>query len=376
MFPCPSCMPLYMLLQPQSPGGRLLLPDGLQHNTLSLMLSHNRIHDLDSQLTTHTHLSFLDLCQNQPSHLPAGLPSSLCHLHATFNRLQLLDKDDTVYQWKLRVLDLSSNKLERAYFINNTLINLCTLNLSCNHFWTLPSNMPAHLKMVDLSHNLLVKVLPGSLDRLLRLTHFYLHGNRFSTLTFGALDKLTLLSVISLGNNPWACHLSDDISYVLSWTKQTSARVLGCPCHTWPVRGGVHPGRTGGWHFASYNQSSLAASAQDWSSMPPDASITEWWSQSVSSRLSIKEAWNTPHHYFIATVIPHSAGSDATQPAFHPDSHLTSGPVPGASVITPTAIRAQVTLATDQFSREPLRSNEEDNYSSHKKCEQAELASS
>uniref|UniRef100_A0A668R979 Oligodendrocyte myelin glycoprotein a n=1 Tax=Oreochromis aureus TaxID=47969 RepID=A0A668R979_OREAU len=173
----------------------------------------------------------------------------------------LLDKNDTVYQWNLQLLDLSDNKMERATFINNTLTSLCTLNLSHNHFWTLPTNLPIHLEIIDLSHNWLVKVLPGSLDRLPRLTYFYLHANRFSAMPFGVLDKMTSLKVIALGNNPWACHLYADISYLLSWTQRTPARVLGCPCHTQPICGGVHPGRTGGWHYASYNLPPLAANS-------------------------------------------------------------------------------------------------------------------
>uniref|UniRef100_A0A665VKV0 Oligodendrocyte myelin glycoprotein a n=1 Tax=Echeneis naucrates TaxID=173247 RepID=A0A665VKV0_ECHNA len=218
-------------------------------------------------LTMYTHLRILDLSHNRLSHLPTGLPRSLWQLHASSNRLHLLDKNDTVYQWNLRMLDLSNNKLERAIFINNTLISLCTLNLSYNHFWTLPTNMPLHLEVIDLSHNLLVKVLPGSLDRLPRLTHFYLHANRFSTLPFGVLDKLTSLRIITLGDNPWDCHLYADITYLLSWTQHSPARVLGCPCHTQSVCGGVRPGKTGGWHFASYNLPPLAASAQDLTEM-------------------------------------------------------------------------------------------------------------
>ncbi|XP_076605898.1 oligodendrocyte-myelin glycoprotein-like isoform X1 [Chaetodon auriga] len=360
------------------------LPDGLQHNLLSLNLSYNRFHNLDDQLTAYTHLRFLDLSHNRLSHLPAGLPRSLWHLHAASNRLQLLDKNDTVYQWNLRMLDLSNNKLERAIFINNTLINLCTLNLSHNHFWTLPTNMPANLETIDLSHNLLVKVLPGSLDRLLRLTYFYLHANRFSTLPVGVLDRTTSLRVITLGDNPWACHLYADISYLVSWTQHTSARVLGCPCHTQPVCGGMRPGRTGGWHFASYNLPPLAASAQDLSSMPPEDSVTGWWYLSVSGLLSTphppKETWNTPHHPFIATPISIStvppkstrlsnndlsatAGPAAAERMLRTDSYLISGtkqasstdslhttdtsPLSDTSFITP--IRADVTLATDRF---------------------------
>ncbi|XP_041808659.1 oligodendrocyte-myelin glycoprotein-like [Chelmon rostratus] len=341
------------------------LPDGLQHNMLSLNLSHNRFHNLDGQLTPYTHLRFLDLSHNRLSHLPTGLPRSLWHLHAASNRLQLLDKNDTVYQWNLRMLDLSNNRLERAIFINNTLINLCTLNLSRNHFWTLPTNMPANLETIDLSHNLLVKVLPGSLDRLLRLTYFYLHANRFSTMPVGVLDKTTSLRVITLGDNPWACHLYADISYLLSWTQHTSARVLGCPCHTQPVCGGVRPGRTGGWHFASYNLPPLAASAQDLSSIPPEASVTGWWYLSVSGLLSTPHTLPPKSTHVSINHLSATAGPDAAERMLHTDSHLISGtqeasstdslhtadtsPFSDSSFITETPIRPDVTLATDRF---------------------------
>ncbi|XP_029303280.1 oligodendrocyte-myelin glycoprotein-like isoform X2 [Cottoperca gobio] len=360
------------------------LPDGLQHNMHSLNLSNNRFHNLDGLLTAYTHLRFLDLSHNRLSHLPAGLPRSLWQLHAASNRLQLLDKNDTVHQWNLRLLDLSDNKLERVIFINNTLINLCTLNLSHNHFWTLPTNMPVRLENIDLSHNLLVKVLPGSLDRLLRLTHFYLHANRFSTLPFGVLDKVTSIRVITLGDNPWSCHLYADIAYLLSWTQRTPARVLGCPCHTRPVCGGVRPGRTGGWHFASYNLPPLAANAQDLSSIPPEASVTGWWYFSVSALQSTphtpKESLITQHNPFtaisISTLRPRStdthltinhisASPAAAEHMLRTDSHLVSGTkeispadslhttdassFSDTSFIAETPIMADVTLATGSF---------------------------
>lgn len=281
------------------------LPNNLQYNLRSLNLSHNRFHSLDDQLTAYTHLRVLDLSHNRLSRLPANLPRSLWRIYASSNRIQLLDKNDTVYQWNLQLLDLSDNKMERATFINNTLTSLCTLNLSHNHFWTLPTNLPVRLEILDLSHNWLVKVLPGSLDRLPRLTYFYLHANRFSAMPLGVLDKMTSLKVIALGNNPWACHLYADISYLLSWTQRTPARVLGCPCHTQPVCGGVRPGRTGGWHYASYNLPPLAASAKDLTSMTPKASVTGWWYLSVSTSLNTpvapRETWDTKHHTFTAT---------------------------------------------------------------------------
>ncbi|XP_028323007.1 oligodendrocyte-myelin glycoprotein isoform X2 [Gouania willdenowi] len=265
-----------------------LLPNGLQHNLRSLNLSHNRFHDLDNQLTVYTHLRILDLSHNRLSRLPADLPRSLWQLHASTNRVPLLDKNDTVYQWNLRVLDLSHNKLERAIFINNTLSNLRTLNLSHNHLWTLPTNLPAHLESIDLSNNLLIKVLPGSLDRLPGLTHFYLHANRFTALPFAALDKLTSLRIITLEGNPWGCHLHADIAYLLSWSQRSSALILGCPCHTQTVCGGVRPSRTGRWHFGSYNSPPLAAGAQEMSSSPPpEGIVTMFWFHKIPTQAII-----------------------------------------------------------------------------------------
>lgn len=354
------------------------LPDGLQHNLRSLNLSHNRFQDLDGQLTPYTHLRILDFSHNRLSQLPADLPRSLWQLYAAFNRIQLLDKNDTAYQWNLRMLDLSHNKLERATFINNTLIKLCALNLSHNHFWTLPTNLPINLETIDLSHNLLVKVLPNSLDRLPRLTHFHLHANRFTTLPFGVLDKATSLRIITLGDNPWACHLYADTAYLVSWTQRTSARVLGCPCHTQPVCGGVRTSRTGGWHFASYNLPPLAASAQDLSSPPPEASVTGWWYFTVSALLSTphtpKETLNTQHHTSTPTLTSTSThltinhlSTTATDidRMWHTDSYLvsdTKGTSPtdsfhttdtsalsDTSLITEKSIRDDMRLATDRF---------------------------
>lgn len=336
------------------------LPDGLQHNLRSLNLSHNRLHDLDGELGAYTHLRVLDLSHNRLSQLPNDLPRSLWQLYAASNHIQRLDKNDTAYQWNLQVLDLSNNKLERAIFINNTLINLCTLNLSHNHFWTLPTNLPARLETIDLSHNLLVKVLSGSLDRLTRLTHFHLHANRFSALPAGVLDKVTSLRVITLGNNPWACHLYENISYLMSWTQQTPARVLGCPCHTQPVCGGARFNKTGGWHFASYNLPPLAASGQDVSSTlhaPRETSNTQHHTFTARPMLTSRNAG--PHltiNHLSATASP----ADADH-MWHPDSHLISSPTDSlhgtdtssfsdTGLITETSDRGDsMGLATDQF---------------------------
>ncbi|XP_072514992.1 oligodendrocyte-myelin glycoprotein [Salminus brasiliensis] len=231
------------------------LPDGLRPNILSLNLSHNRLSDLDHQLSPYTHLRTLDVSHNRLSRLPASLPRSLWEIRASGNRIRLLEKNDTTYHWNLRELDLSANKLERVVFINNTLPGLRALNLSHNRFWTVPTNMPQNLELVDLSHNTLVQILSGSLDRLFNLARFYLHANRFSMVNESVFEKLHGLRLITLGDNPWACEDKANISYLLAWARHTSARVLGCPCNTWPICGEAHLARTGSWHFASYTVS-------------------------------------------------------------------------------------------------------------------------
>lgn len=174
---------------------------------------------------------------NRLPSLPPALPRSLWVIRAAGNHLRLLDKNDTAYHWNLRALDLSGNVLERVVFINNTLPGLRALNLSHNRFWTVPTNMPHNLESIDLSHNYLVQILPGSLDRLPRLAQFYLHANRFSWLHQGVFDKLTGLAFMTLGENPWACEEEENITRLLRWATQTPATVTGCPCYTRPVCG-------------------------------------------------------------------------------------------------------------------------------------------
>lgn len=72
------CVSLGVFLQQEPPGLGTLrrFPDSLQLNPVSLNLSHNRILNLDGQLTVYTHLRFLDLSHNRLSHLPAG-PAAL-----------------------------------------------------------------------------------------------------------------------------------------------------------------------------------------------------------------------------------------------------------------------------------------------------------
>lgn len=199
---------------------------------------------LDGQLSHYAHLRTLDLSYNRLVNLPSALPRSLWDIRAVGNHIRSLDKNDTAYHWNLKVLDLSENELERVVFINNTLLSLKALNLSHNRFWTVPTNMPYNLESIDLTHNYLMQILPGSLDRLSRLAQFYLHANRFTWLSEGIFDKLTGLEVITLGDNPWACEEEQNMTKLLKWAEQTRATVLGCPCYTAPICGQTNLGTT------------------------------------------------------------------------------------------------------------------------------------
>ncbi|KAI1903673.1 hypothetical protein AGOR_G00029630 [Albula goreensis] len=247
------------------------LPDGLQHNIWALNLSRNGLQDLNGLLGHFSHLRTLDISYNQFTRLPSGLPRALWEILASGNQFRMLEKNDTAYHWNLQALDLSGNELERMVFINNTLPELRLLNLSHNKFWTVPTNMPSNVETVDLSNNFLVQILPGSLDRLPRLSRFYLHGNRFSVVgeqTFARLDGLRL---ITLDDNPWACEDEENITGLLTWMHGTSARVVGCPCHTRPICGEARMVSTGAWRFASYTlpPPPWSAVARDDSRRPP-----------------------------------------------------------------------------------------------------------
>ncbi|XP_041730322.2 oligodendrocyte-myelin glycoprotein [Coregonus clupeaformis] len=252
------------------------LPPGLQHNIRFLNLSHNSLCGLDGQLSHYAHLRTLDLSYNLLGRFPSGLPRALWDIRAAGNQLRALDKNDTAYHWNLQVLDLSANELERVVFINNTLPSLHALNLSHNRFWTVPTNMPHNLEMVDLSHNYLVQILLGSLNRLPRLRRFYLHANRFSWVPEGVFDRLEGLEFLTLGDNPWACEEEENITKLLLWAEHTRAAVLGCPCYTKPTCGQSHLATPGGeWHFASYTEPPL---------MP------ESWAVGASHRLGLQSS--------------------------------------------------------------------------------------
>ncbi|XP_036418396.1 oligodendrocyte-myelin glycoprotein [Colossoma macropomum] len=254
--------------------GLSLLPDSLQHNIHFLNLSHNRLQDLDGLLGHFGHLRTLDISHNRLRHLPDGLPRALWDIHASANDIRQLVKNDTAYHWNLQSLDLSNNQLERVVFINNTLPSLRALNLSHNKFWTVPTNMPHNLEVVDLSHNFLLQILPGSLDRLPRLSRFYLHANRFASVSEGVFNRLESLQLLTLGDNPWACEDEENMTHLLNWVHQTPAKVLGCPCYVRPTCGEAHLAASRTWHSASYTEPPLGTDTRDSGHQPPIQVVT------------------------------------------------------------------------------------------------------
>ncbi|XP_030078386.1 oligodendrocyte-myelin glycoprotein [Microcaecilia unicolor] len=206
------------------------LPYSLQDNITSLNLSHNQFINLDNQLTRFTNLRTLDISQNLLTSLPSNLPRSLWELYAINNNIKTLLKSDTAYQWNLKFLDVSKNKIQRAVLINNTLTSLKFLNLSTNKLWTVPTNMPYYLETADLSNNFLTQILPGTLMRLPHLKSLYLHGNGFTYIPDKSFDQLFQLQMITLYDNSWQCNEKQSIAYLLTWIMKTTAHVNGYPC--------------------------------------------------------------------------------------------------------------------------------------------------
>lgn len=206
------------------------LPPGLQENIIHLNLSYNHFTDLHNQLTKYTNLRTLDISNNRLESLPAQLPRSLWNMSAANNNIKLLDKSDTAYQWNLKYLDVSKNMLEKVVLIKNTLRSLEVLNLSSNKLWTVPTNMPSKLHIVDLSNNSLTQILPGTLMTLTNLTHLYLHNNKFTFIPDQSFDQLVQLQEVTLHNNRWSCDHKQNITYLLKWVMETKAHVIGTPC--------------------------------------------------------------------------------------------------------------------------------------------------
>lgn len=309
------------------------LPTGIQFNIHSLNLSHNRLGDLDHALAPFTHLRTLDISHNRLSRMPASLPRSLWDIQASGNRIRLLEKNSTAYHWNLRHLDLSANRLERIVFINNTLTELRGLNLSCNKFWTVPTNMPRNLEMIDLSHNSLVQILPGSLDHLPKLAHFYLHANRFTSVCQGAFKHLHGLKLITLGDNPWACDEPAAIEHLLDWTRNTPAQILGCPCHTWPICGLAEVVRATDWHFSSNTLAPYGTASWDMDRQS-GVTINSWSGEGINK-----------HHIFSSSIDFIGQNFDASTEKTFPDDLLTS------ATILPTSTRRTTTLRTRSVKR-------------------------
>ncbi|XP_055052792.2 oligodendrocyte-myelin glycoprotein [Misgurnus anguillicaudatus] len=278
--------------------GLSLLPDSLQHNIHFLNLSHNRLQDLDGLLSHLDHLRTLDISYNHLHHFPVGLPRALWDIHASGNYIRQLEKNDTAYHWNLQSLDLSKNQLERVVLINNTLPSLRALNFSHNKFWTVPTNIPHNVEMVDLSHNYLLQILPGSLDRLQRLSRFYLHANRFTSLSDGVFSQLVGLQLLTLGDNPWACEDEENINHLLTWMQQTTAKILGCPCYTRPTCGEVHLVTRRTW-LSAYTEPLLGADARNPGHRAPMQVVT-------SGYLPKSSLLNLPH-------IPNAANASGAE---------------------------------------------------------------
>ncbi|XP_072553262.1 extracellular matrix protein 2 [Salminus brasiliensis] len=153
-------------------------------------------------------LKHLKLDNNRFSFIPAGLPRSLEELRMSHN--QMVEVQDHVLNKSvhLRVLDLSHNLLRENSIYPNAWINLPkleALDLSHNQLSVVPPHLPRVLRQLSLQHNHIHAIPPYTLSHLrpglqsLRLSHNQLLEDRLLGKAFRGAYK-TLVELL-LDNN-------------------------------------------------------------------------------------------------------------------------------------------------------------------------------
>ncbi|XP_041351781.1 toll-like receptor Tollo [Gigantopelta aegis] len=157
--------------------------------------------------TKQTKLRVLDLSRNKVTRLESwlGQGTSLTDLHLSSN---LFDENDfavLVNLSDLTSLDMSNNLLTAlpvGSFTHN--LGLRRLNVSRNSITVLQSGSitgPSRLESLDLSHNSLSVIQDGALAELRHLKRLYLGFNSLSSLPFSIFDQLASLKILHVMNN-------------------------------------------------------------------------------------------------------------------------------------------------------------------------------
>ena len=148
----------------------------LSSSIIQLDLRNNNITQLNSCLSSLTHLRSLDLRYNTLEFLPEGI-SCLVHL---------------------KILRLDNNHLTSLPIQLFSLTYLCTLTLNRNFLHAIPNCVGnlKHLSTLIISSNQL-KSIPSEISSLKKLKNFYIHGNDFSIIPT-SLCALQDLSEFSL----------------------------------------------------------------------------------------------------------------------------------------------------------------------------------
>ena len=175
----------------------------------SLDLSHNRIHDLPSDVfKTLTRLKNLDLSHNAIEIIPSELlisQANLLILNLSCNSIPTLHVNVFKTLWRLCVLDLRHNFFQEVPSdVFQALPKLKTLDLSHNAVDVIPNELLAshgNLLTLDLSSNSISFLQPEFFLALKNLTTLNLHGNNLTSMETKTLETLTALQVLDLSKN-------------------------------------------------------------------------------------------------------------------------------------------------------------------------------
>lgn len=199
-----------------------------------LYLDHNAITNrglLSSALVGGETLHTLSLQENKLTSVPSGLPKTIRSLHLNRNRISSVPRNSLEPLKNIVNLDLHHNSITTSSIEENAFSALTTLrylDLSNNDLERVPSGLPESLTELFLHHNNIELINSLPYEKVSRLSmnlpllrHLDLSHNLLKRVQPESLDNFYNLKTVVLHNNPWQCDC--DLRYLKRWLKRTNA---------------------------------------------------------------------------------------------------------------------------------------------------------
>ncbi|XP_039308071.1 chaoptin isoform X2 [Solenopsis invicta] len=176
-----------------------------------LQLENNGLRFLQPQYLMNTGLYKLQIKYNPLADIPEeaflGLEKSLWELDLSYNQLAEVPSKSFRHLQKLRLLELTGNKISRIVPENWRGLehSLQTLRLGRNAIKTLPADAfigLTNLEILDLRENSLKEIDPSVFrDGMAHLTHLYLNDNQLTYIPYAQLSLLKRMKLLDLSYN-------------------------------------------------------------------------------------------------------------------------------------------------------------------------------